>query len=72
MNTPEHYTLACLLLCACQPILAPSVALAQRNPWIATWASSPESTNPNPNLLRLNIENQTVRERVREPNWSVA
>ncbi|HXW93753.1 MAG TPA: SGNH/GDSL hydrolase family protein [Terriglobales bacterium] len=65
MNALGHYTLTCFLLCASPPILAPRDAVAQRNAWVATWASSPESTNPNPNLPMLNLENQTVRQRVR-------
>lgn len=65
MRTLRHYGLGCLFLCGTQLLLAPRVAMAQRNTWIATWASSPESTNPNPKIPMLNIENQTVRQRVR-------
>jgi lysophospholipase L1-like esterase len=36
-----------------------------RNTWIATWAASPQATAPNPKQPLLNIEDQTVRERVR-------
>jgi lysophospholipase L1-like esterase len=57
--------LAGFFLCVGQLILTPTIAVAQPNAWIATWASSPQSTNPNPNPPMLNIENQTVRERVR-------
>ena len=35
------------------------------NAWIATWATSPQSGTPNPREPLLNIDNQTVRERVR-------
>ena len=42
-----------------------SLASAQHNSWIATWAASPQSTAPNPRKPLLNIDNQTVRERVR-------
>ncbi|MBO0695695.1 MAG: SGNH/GDSL hydrolase family protein, partial [Verrucomicrobia bacterium] len=35
------------------------------NAWIATWAASPQSGTPNPHEPLLNIDNQTVRERVR-------
>src|SRR6266436_9875232 len=35
------------------------------NTWIATWAASPQSGSPNPREALLNIDNQTVRERVR-------
>jgi lysophospholipase L1-like esterase len=38
---------------------------AQRNPWIATWATSPQPAAPDPDEPLLNLENQTVRERVR-------
>jgi lysophospholipase L1-like esterase len=43
----------------------PQLAAAQRNGWIATWAASPQSAAPNPKQPLLNIEDQTVRERVR-------
>jgi lysophospholipase L1-like esterase len=33
--------------------------------WIATWAASPQPAAPNPKQPLLNIEDQTVRERVR-------
>lgn len=51
--------LACLLLSI------PTLAMAARNTWIASWATSPEWADPDPNLPLLNIERQTVRERVR-------
>jgi lysophospholipase L1-like esterase len=38
---------------------------AQRIAWIATWATSPQPAAPNPKQPLLNIEDQTVRERVR-------
>jgi lysophospholipase L1-like esterase len=37
---------------------------ASPNAWIATWAASPQSGTPNPREPLLNIDNQTVRERV--------
>jgi hypothetical protein len=50
-------------------LLIPQLAGAQRsapqNAWIATWAASPQPTAPNPNKPLLNIEDQTVRQRVR-------
>ena len=55
----RNCALACLLL------LAPQLAGAPRNTWIATWAASPQPTAPNPKQPLLNIEDQTVRERVR-------
>jgi lysophospholipase L1-like esterase len=38
---------------------------ASTDNWIATWATSPQSGTPNPREPLLNIDNQTVRERVR-------
>lgn len=46
-------------------LFVPQLAGAQRNPWIATWAASPEPAAPGPHEPLLNIEDQTVRERVR-------
>jgi lysophospholipase L1-like esterase len=37
---------------------------ASPNAWIATWAAGPQSGTPNPREPLLNIDNQTVRERV--------
>src|SRR5438874_4583662 len=34
------------------------------NAWIATWATSPQSGTPNPREPLLNVDNQTVRERL--------
>jgi lysophospholipase L1-like esterase len=65
MSAPRSNALARFLLCVSQLVWAPTIAAAQPNAWIATWASSPEPANPNPKLPMLNIENQTVRERVR-------
>jgi lysophospholipase L1-like esterase len=41
------------------------LAAAPRNAWIASWAASPQATAPNAKAPLLNIEDQTVRERVR-------
>jgi lysophospholipase L1-like esterase len=53
----------------CFLLLIPQRAAAQRNAprntWIATWAASPEATAPDPDEPLLNIDDQTVRERVR-------
>src|SRR6266516_4286197 len=38
---------------------------AQGNAWIATWAASPEAADHDASEPLLNLENQTVRERVR-------
>jgi lysophospholipase L1-like esterase len=59
MNKLRNSALVCFLLFALQLVSAP------RNAWIATWAASPEWADPDPRLPLLNIENQTVRERVR-------
>src|ERR1700687_2464042 len=53
----------CALVCFLLSI--PQLAGAPRNAWIATWAASPQSSAPDPNRPLLNIEDQTVRERVR-------
>jgi lysophospholipase L1-like esterase len=55
--------LVCFLLFI--PQLAGSPRNAPRNAWIATWAASPEPTAPDPHEPLLNIDDQTVRERVR-------
>jgi lysophospholipase L1-like esterase len=46
-------------------LLIPAWAAAQRVAWIATWAASPQASAPDPDEPLLNIEDQTVRERVR-------
>jgi len=53
----------CALVCFLLSI--PQLAGAPRNAWIATWAASPQSSAPDPQEPLLNIEDQTVRERVR-------
>jgi hypothetical protein len=59
MKILRNCLLVWLLLYASQPVGASS------NNWIATWASSPQARGPNPREPLLNIDNQTVRERVR-------
>jgi len=59
MREVRNCVLVCLLL------LVPQLAGAPRNTWITTWAASPQPTAPNPKQPLLNIEDQTVRERVR-------
>ena len=53
----------------CFVLLVPRLAGAQRNAprntWIATWAASPQPSAPDPDEPLLNLEDQTVRERVR-------
>ncbi len=46
-------------------LLVPDLAGASTDAWVATWAASPQSGTPNPREPLLNIDNQTVRERVR-------
>jgi lysophospholipase L1-like esterase len=59
MNALRNCAVACLFL------FVPQLAGAQRNTWIATWAASAEPSAPDPNEPLLNIDDQTVRERVR-------
>ncbi len=40
-------------------------AARQRSTWIATWGTSPEAAEADPEEALLNLENQTVRERIR-------
>jgi lysophospholipase L1-like esterase len=53
----------CALVCSL--LFIPQLAGAPRTAWIATWAASPEPTALDPKEPLLNIEDQTVRERVR-------
>src|SRR5215471_17021670 len=46
-------------------LFVPELGTASTNAWIATWATSPQSGTPDPREPLLNIDNQTVRERVR-------
>ena len=59
MNELRNCALVCFLL-----FVSPSTS-AQQNAWIATWAASPQPVAPDSNKALLNIEGQTVRERVR-------
>lgn len=59
MNAVRTCALACFLL------FAPHWTAAPRTAWIATWAASSQPVAPDPNEPLLNIEDQTVRERVR-------
>jgi len=62
MNALRNCALACFLLIS---QLAGAPRSAPQNSWIATWAASPQPTAPNPKNPLLNLEDQTVRERVR-------
>ena len=46
-------------------LVVPGSVGASTNTWIATWAASPQSGSPNPREALINLDNQTVRERVR-------
>jgi lysophospholipase L1-like esterase len=59
MNTLRVCILLSLFLFAIGPLRAST------NTWIATWATGPQSGSPNPREPLINIDNQTVRERVR-------
>ena len=59
MNTLRRRVLICSLL------LVNPVAAAQLESWVATWAASPEPADTDPNQPILNLQDQTVRERVR-------
>jgi len=58
MNRIRNCVAICFLL------LVPELVAASKNAWIATWATSPQSGTPNPRESLLNVDNQTVRERV--------
>ena len=49
----------------CSLVFISRLGPAQREAWIATWTASPEPTDSDPNQPVLNLQNQTVRERVR-------
>jgi lysophospholipase L1-like esterase len=59
VNKHRRLALFCFLLW-----FFPHVSAAQDS-WIATWAASPQPSAPDPDEPLLNIENQTVRARVR-------
>src|SRR6184192_1022018 len=65
MRELRHCALACFLLIALQLAGSPRNASPLPMKWIATWAASPQSAAPDPHEPLLNIEDQTVRERVR-------
>jgi len=59
MNGLRNYTLVSFLL------FVPALFGAPQNAWMATWAASPQSGTPKPREPLVNINDQTVRERVR-------
>ncbi|MGA3026886.1 MAG: SGNH/GDSL hydrolase family protein [Bryobacteraceae bacterium] len=56
-------SLVCAL--ACSVLLIPLIAAAELESWVATWAASPEPPDADPNQPILNLQDQTVRQRVR-------
>lgn len=60
---PLKTLLTCALLCVL--VLAAPPSPAQADPWVATWAASPEPANAESKQPILNLQDQTVRERVR-------
>jgi lysophospholipase L1-like esterase len=59
MSKPWHTALVCLLLFVSQG------TSAERNAWVPTWGTSPQSVSPDPDEPLLKIEDQTVREHLR-------
>jgi lysophospholipase L1-like esterase len=53
----------CALVCFV--LFVPQLTGTPRTAWVAAWATSPQPTAPDPRRPLLNIEDQTVRERVR-------
>ncbi len=49
----------------CILVLGSHLSEASRSTWITTWAASPEWADPDPSEPLLNLNHQTVRERVR-------
>jgi len=49
----------------CSLLLVNPVVASQLENWVATWAASPEPADADPNQPILNLQDQTVRERVR-------
>jgi lysophospholipase L1-like esterase len=43
----------------------PHLAIGQQPAWIATWTASPEAADPDPTEPLMNLNDQTVRERIR-------
>ena len=61
MTQFRNHTLAFFLLF----VFPTSPQSSSQNNWVATWTTSPEPTDPDPNEPMSNLENQTVRERMR-------
>lgn len=65
MRALRNCRFVCLLFLICPLFLASGFAVAQQVKWVASWATSPQATDPSPDDPLTNIANQTVRERVR-------
>jgi lysophospholipase L1-like esterase len=63
MTRLRNLALAFFFLLVLTPAAAPQNV--SQNGWVATWATSPEPADPDPSEPLSNIDNQTVRERVR-------
>src|ERR1700741_3947748 len=59
MNARRNCVVICFFLVIHELLGSPT------NAWIGTWATSPQSGTPNPREPLFDIDNQTVRERVR-------
>jgi lysophospholipase L1-like esterase len=59
MRDARNFAITCCLL------LVPQRSAARQDAWIATWATSPQPVDADPDEPLLSIEDQTVRERVR-------
>jgi lysophospholipase L1-like esterase len=59
MRNLQNGVLLCIL------VLVSNFTEASRSTWVATWVASPEWADPDPKQRLLNIDGQTVRERVR-------
>jgi lysophospholipase L1-like esterase len=59
---PANAIRVCALICS---LLLVPLSAAQKENWTATWATSPEPADADPQQPILNLQDQTVRERVR-------
>ena len=59
MNVLRRSALICCVL------LVSQLGTTEQKLWVATWTASPEAADPDPNEPVLNLQDQTVRERVR-------
>lgn len=59
LNVLRNFVLICCLL------LISRLGATEPYAWVVTWTASPEAADPDPNEPMLNLQDQTVRERVR-------